>query len=291
MLKSPLIDVQRLRVLTKMYELRSVKAVAIALQRSPGMVSKTISKLKEQLADPLFVPTKNGFEPSLYVEQNIRHVYQILESYEKIQISQFDPELTDETFLIYAPALFWEHFGSRLYALLKQAAPNAKFSFRMWGAEARDAILRGEGHVGIHIYEEDVPQSLYQEKIGSEQIVVYARHDHPASSIEELQDYPLAITRTSGWNDQRYQVVERLQAMGLDIDVSVESEYSGVCEELVMQGDHFAMKLGRGIGPQHKVFPLKGVDLQFDYVVSCRRSRKDSPAMQWFTGIIKQMLS
>ncbi len=65
------LDIQNILVIKRMYELRHVGLVAESLGKTAGAISKNLSKLKVQLDDPLFIQTKQGFEPTSFVEANI----------------------------------------------------------------------------------------------------------------------------------------------------------------------------------------------------------------------------
>ncbi|MBJ6954678.1 LysR family transcriptional regulator, partial [Vibrio cholerae] len=61
------LDIQNILVLKRMYELRNVRLVAEPLGKTSGAISKTLTKMKTQFDDPLFVQTKHGFEPTTFV--------------------------------------------------------------------------------------------------------------------------------------------------------------------------------------------------------------------------------
>ena len=86
------LDIQNILVLKKMYELRHVGLVADALGKTSSAISKNLSKLKTQLDDPLFIQTKQGFEPTSFVEANIQHFESIISSIGLIKPEGFTPE-------------------------------------------------------------------------------------------------------------------------------------------------------------------------------------------------------
>lgn len=72
------LDIQNILVIKRMYELRNVSLVAESLGKTPGAISKNLAKLKNQLDDPLFIQSKQGFEPTSFVEANMANFDQIL---------------------------------------------------------------------------------------------------------------------------------------------------------------------------------------------------------------------
>ncbi|MCG9774222.1 LysR family transcriptional regulator, partial [Vibrio diabolicus] len=101
------LDIQNVLVLKRMYELRSVRLVADSLGKTSGSISKNLTKMKAQLDDPLFIQTKNGFEPTAFVEANMPHFEQILTSIDSIKPQSFSPANFDGSITIYANTLFW----------------------------------------------------------------------------------------------------------------------------------------------------------------------------------------
>lgn len=96
------LDIQNIVVLKKMYELRNVKLVAEALGKTSGAISKNLTKLKSQLDDPLFIQTKQGFEPTAFVEANMDNFENILSYADSIKHREFSPHTLRESVCIYA---------------------------------------------------------------------------------------------------------------------------------------------------------------------------------------------
>ena len=174
------LDIQNILVIKRMYELRNVGLVAESLGKTSGAISKTLSKLKIQLNDPLFIQTKHGFEPTTFVENNISNFEQILSSIEAIKHQDFSPDSYNGDIKIYANTLFWERFGSKLYFALSKAAPHANYSFVRWGSNARNQLIDGEEAIAVHYFDETLPQSISQMEFGKGKVVFFVREDHPA---------------------------------------------------------------------------------------------------------------
>ncbi len=127
------LDMQNVLVIKRMYDLRNVRLVAESMGKTSGAISKNLTKMKAQLDDPLFIQTKNGFEPTSFVEANMPHFEQILASADAIKPQEFSPPLYTGDVAIYANTLFWDRFGDKLYLELLKQAPHANYAFLRWG--------------------------------------------------------------------------------------------------------------------------------------------------------------
>ncbi|CDT86171.1 Putative HTH-type transcriptional activator [Vibrio coralliirubri] len=285
------LDIQNILVIKRMYELRNVGLVAESLGKTSGAISKNLSKLKLQLDDPLFIQTKNGFEPTTFVETNIENFEQILNSIEAIKHQVFSPETYQGNIKIYANTLFWERFGSKLYFALSKEAPNAHYSFLRWGSNARNQLIDGEEAIAVHYFDETLPQSVSQKEFGEGKVVFFVRNGHPAQDFESLANYPTVLFKTPGWNDNKYPILERLRNIGFEINPKADIDHPAMIHDIMLNSDYFGITLSGSVpeGCRSMELPEK---LTFDvsYVMSCRRSQKDAPLNQWLFQMLKSTL-
>ncbi|MGY3572198.1 LysR family transcriptional regulator [Vibrio paucivorans] len=283
------LDIQNIVVLKKMYQLKNVGLVAEAMGKTSGAISKTLSKLKSQLDDPLFVQTKSGFEPTSFMDANIHHFDAILRNADAIQHQQFSPSTLSEHITIYANTLFWSRFGDRLYLALQ--APHAKFSFLRWGEEPKRQLLEGENCIAIHALDDSMPQSLYQRTITTDRAVFFVRNDHPAQTLEQLIAYPMVVLQTPGWNDHKYRMLDRLKHIGYHISPAVEVENPVMSHNIVLQSDHFGLTFMHNVPKGCRVVDTRHLEgLEVTYVMSCRRAKRDSPLNSWLFSTITSLL-
>lgn len=285
------LDIQNILVIKRMYELRNVGLVAESLGKTSGAISKNLSKLKLQLDDPLFIQTKNGFEPTTFVETNIENFEQILSSVEAIKHQVFLPESYQGDIKIYANTLFWERYGSKLYFALSQEAPHAHYSFVRWGTNVKSRLIDGEEAVAIHYFDESLPQSISQTEIGKGKAVFFVRNDHQAQTFESLVNYPIILFKTPGWNDNKYPIIDRLRNVGFNVTPKVEVDHPAMIHDVVLKSDYFGITLDGSVpeGCRSINLPEK-LTIGVSYVMSCRRSQKDAPVNQWLLKILKSVL-
>lgn len=285
------LDIQNILVLRKMYELRNVKLVAETLGKTPGAISKNISKLKTQLNDPLFVQTKQGFEPTAFLEENLSSFDAILASVESIGKREFSAAALRDTVIIYANTLFWDQYGDQLYLDLREQAPHAKFSFRRWGQNPKNRLIDGENAIAVHNIDESLPQSIYQRTLGTDRAVFFVREDHPAKDISSLMAYPMVVLKTPGWNDHKYRMLDRLRIFGFQVNPAIEVEHPVISHKIVQQSDHYGLTMSYNVPDGCRVIePPNSESFNVTYVVSCRRAQQRDPQNQWlFDAIIKTM--
>ena len=285
------LDMQNILVLKKMYELRHVGAVAEALGKTSSAISKNLSKLKTQLDDPLFIQTKHGFEPTSFVEANIKHFDSILDSMASIKPEGFSPETYQGPIKIYANNHFWQQLGDKLYLALLQQAPKSTISFLHWDDNARNRLIDGENAVAAHYFDESLPQSIAQSEFGRGTVVFFVRNDHPATNIEELASYPVVIYKSAGWNDNKYPLLERLTNIGFNFTPKAEVALPQTVHDIVTQTDHFGITTHGSVPPGCRSIHLPNdLNIEIRFVMSCRRSQQHDPINQWLLGILKQTI-
>jgi DNA-binding transcriptional LysR family regulator len=288
---NPNLDIQNILVLKKMYELRNVGLVADALGKTPGAISKNLSKLKTQLDDPLFIQTKHGFEPTSFVEANIKHFDSILDSVASIKPEGFSPETYQGPIKIYANNHFWQQLGDKLYLALLKRAPRATVSFLHWDNNARNRLIDGENAIAAHYFDVGLPQSIAQAEFGRGTVVFFVRNDHPATVIEDLAQYPVVIYKSAGWNDNKYPLIERLSNIGFKFTPKAEVAHPQTLHEIVMQTDHFGVTTDGSVPNGCRSIHLpQDLKLEISFVMSCRRSQQHDPINQWLLRILKQTI-
>ncbi|WP_186174858.1 LysR family transcriptional regulator [Vibrio jasicida] len=286
------LDMQNVLVLKRMYELRNVRLVAESMGKTSGAISKNLTKMKAQLDDPLFIQTKNGFEPTSFVEANMPHFEQILASVDAIKPQEFSPTHFTGEVSIYANTLFWDRFGDKLYIELIKQAPNARYAFLRWGADARNRIIDGENAIAIHYFDEDLPQSIAQKELGKGKAVFFVRNDHPARDFQSLSDYALLLFKTPGWNDHKYPLLDRLKNIGFDVTPKVKVEHPAMIHSIIMQTDHFGITMSGNVPESCRSIDLpNGLELGVSFVMSCRRSQQHDPQNQWLFNVIQTIIA
>ncbi|USD67179.1 LysR family transcriptional regulator [Vibrio sp. SCSIO 43136] len=284
-------DLKSIQTLVKLYDLGSVKDVAQSEGKTSSSVSKTITKLKQQLNDPLFVLNQQRFEPTNFLQQNISHFRDILASFDKVGEQSFEPSECFGPIVIYAQSHFYEVYGDELYQALHAQAPNATIRFNSWSNASRNKLQEGEGDIAIHVQEDELPQAIQQTTVAKRELGFLVRQDHPAQDIKDLVNYPVMVLHTPGWNDKRYHMLERLQSIGLDYHINLVIEQHSLRNKILLNGDHCSMAPSNHVPEGLKMIPIpNNLALELNFVVSYRRSQRDNPKIIWLKKVAKSIL-
>jgi DNA-binding transcriptional LysR family regulator len=160
---------------------RNVTRAAERLGRTQSAVSHSLSRLREQLGDPLMVKVGGGMAPSPFAERLIEEVRPILHSIERVLAppQAFDPATSRRKFRLavadLAPSLIPE-----LMSRLQHEAPGVMLE---WVAEEPQTALQvADGRVDIAFVASAVvlPDGVEGEEAGELNWMTFARKDHPA---------------------------------------------------------------------------------------------------------------
>ncbi len=214
------LDLNLLIVLVLMNEYRHLKPVAKALGKTESAVSKNLTKLREQLDDPLFVRGASDFEPTDYLLNIIPTIASSLGSIKSIVASQqFDPRVYNKDIVIAIPSSIQYRIGSRLMIDLFMCFPKAKIDLVDWDDSSKNAIFEGRVDVGVHYFNCELPKSIYQHKIGRLTSAIVTRKDVDVSNFDDLLKMPFILLTTKGRGDREGESKLRLERQGTDIDI------------------------------------------------------------------------
>ena len=175
------VDLNLLVTFDVLMDERNVTRAAERLGRTQSAVSHSLSRLREQLGDPLMVKMGGGMAPSPFAESLIEEVRPILHSIQRVLTppQPFDPATSSRKFRIaiadVAPSLIPE-----LVSRLQREAPGVMLE---WIAEEAQTPLEvAEGRVDIAFVASAVvlPQGVESEEAGELNWMTFARNDHPA---------------------------------------------------------------------------------------------------------------
>ncbi|WP_019028133.1 LysR family transcriptional regulator [Colwellia piezophila] len=159
------LDLNSLTVFIVLFQAGSTKKAALKLNRSQSYVSKVLSKLRDDLGDPLFIRTATGFVPTSYASNIAPKVKEAL----ALMHTAFDPEVFNplalDKVIIHLAAPFIIPIGKKLITTIRQQTP-AVIELRQWNLQTEALIIEEQVDIGVHALK-DRPQSLYQKKIMS----------------------------------------------------------------------------------------------------------------------------
>jgi DNA-binding transcriptional LysR family regulator len=175
------VDLNLLVTFDVLMDERNVTRAAERLGRTQSAVSHSLSRLRQQLDDPLMVKMGGGMTPSPFAEGLIEEVRPILHSIQRVLTppEPFDPATSRRKLRIaiadIAPSLIPE-----LMSILRREAPGVMLE---WVAEEPQTPLEvAEGRVDIAFVASAValPEGVESEEAGELNWMTFARKTHPA---------------------------------------------------------------------------------------------------------------
>lgn len=204
------IDPRLLSVFDEIYKTRSVTAAALALDLGQPAVSVALAKLRHQFADPLFVRTSNGMEPTPFGMGLAGPVRDALSALELVvgHRNDFNPALSDRTFRICMTDISQLVLLPKLWEKLRATAPGIRIEILPLSNDIA-RLLEGEADLALGFMPQ-LEAGFYQQLLftqnfacivgahhprikGSLSLAQYEAEDHAAISSSGLA--PLIIDR------------------------------------------------------------------------------------------------
>lgn len=160
---------------------RSVSRAAEKLGRTQSAVSHALSRLREQLDDPLLVKAAAGMQPSAFALQLVDQVRPLLASMRRMLSPgrAFTPATSRRTFTVclpdWAAALF-----PTLLARARKQAPGVSLEWVAYRDSAVFELLEGRVDVGLAPSALRLPEGIASEPIGALRWACFGRERHPA---------------------------------------------------------------------------------------------------------------
>lgn len=174
------VDLNLLVVFEVLMDLRSVTATAEKLNRTQSAISHSLSRLRDQLGDPLLVKMCGRMQPSPFAEQLIEDVRPILRGIRRVIAPRqiFDPATVNRVFRIAVPTI--TSLIAEVSSRITRDAPHARIE---WLTPHRDVYAElSEGLIDLaHLGGEPrLPDGLEEQVMEPFSWVTFARGGHPA---------------------------------------------------------------------------------------------------------------
>jgi DNA-binding transcriptional LysR family regulator len=159
----------------------SVTRAAARLGRTQSAVSHALSRLRDQLGDPLLVKVGSGMEPSPFARRLIEDVRPILRSIQRIVSppALFDPATSNRIFRLaiadFAPTLL-----PRVIAEVQTLARGVSVEWLAPTAQTMMAIADGQLDIALVTSSATVPDGVQSRAAGELHSITFARKGHPA---------------------------------------------------------------------------------------------------------------
>lgn len=284
------LDGSLLLVFVELVRHRRTTIVAERLGLTQSAVSHALARLRELFSDPLFVRRANGLAPTQHALELAPKLEEILRlTRDSLGLSQrFDARTSTRHFRLGAPDYLCSLLSPALLGRFEQAAPRARFSFRLaLGGEALAALERDDIDVAVGRFGDALPEYRVQ-RLFQEQYCVVARKGHPrvrrALDLAAYAELGHVLTSVSG--DFTGFTDPALRRLRIDRRVVASVPRFLIALAVVAESDaiatvprRLALRHARGMGLRVLPTPF---ELPAFEVVAVSRQRTD-PAVDWLT--------
>lgn len=276
----------------------SVIGAARRMNLSPPAMSRTLTRIRHQLGDPILVksgrkmvPTPRALALRDEVHQVMGEAIRLLQPQSGVDLSQLE-----RTFTLHANDVFISAFGGVLLSRLRQEAGNVGLRFTPESGSDEDSLR--DGKVDLYISAmRPLGDDIHVQSLFSTHFMGLAREDHPifASEItpESFARYEqISVSRRGR---ARGPIDKRLAELGLvrHISLVVPTFHSGVFSlgnsDLILPLPGHVVRAVQEMGIKTRAFPLP-VELDAIPIVQAWHPRfQNDPAHQWLRRTIHQL--
>ncbi|SAL86261.1 LysR family transcriptional regulator [Caballeronia arvi] len=287
------LDLNLLLVFDALFRLRSVVAAADELALSSSACSHALSRLRDALADELFVRYGNGMQPTARAEQLAPGIQDALRTLSGAleDVGSFDPSTSHQLFTFAATDFTTFALLPSLIAALERCSSHVRVRVvYSTQRESIDELASGRVQFALGFSDEgaDTQAGLESLDCFSDDYVVAFRQGHPRigkklSLKQYLAERHVVVTP---WNTEGSVIDAALLRKGLERDVSVQLPSLMAAPFIVANSDHL-ITLPRGLVQQlAAAVTLAFRPTPFDvprYVLKAyfHRRHSASPAHRW----------
>lgn len=174
------VDLNLLVVFEVLMETRSVTATADKIGRTQSAVSHSLSRLREQLGDPLLVRVGGKMQPSPFAEMIVEDVRPLLRGIRRVISPRnlFNPASSERVFRIAMPTV--TKVIAEVSARVEAEAPRVKIEWLPAHHDVYAALSEGLVDLAHLGGEPRLPDGLDAQVMAPFSWVTFARKDHPA---------------------------------------------------------------------------------------------------------------
>ncbi|MCX6119387.1 MAG: LysR family transcriptional regulator [Proteobacteria bacterium] len=259
--KPALQDLNLLRVFASLWRERNVSKAAKLLGLSQPALSHSLSKLRSEMADDVFVRSAKGMTPTPKAEAWAPKVLGALASLESAfsDFQEFTPLMaTGRITIVGTDLLEYILFPKLLSVLSKEAKDVVLVSRPSDGHFPKGDLERGIVDFAIAGFFGDLPEGFYHQLVAKETYVSIVRKNHPMTgkgmNLKCFQS--LAHVLTSPQGDLYGAVDEALEKLGLKRKVVAGVSTFQVLGKLIAESDYCGTLPRSMAYEQSKLYPI-----------------------------------
>lgn len=223
------LDLNLLLVFDALVRHRSVTLAAEELAMSASALSHALARLRDAMADELFVRIGNEMRPTATAEGMMRPIGEALDLLHAglAPARQFDPAASERTFIFAATDYTAFAMLPAFMARMQQVAPGLRFKVvYSRGRESADELASGRIDFALGYDEEALPLPAGVESADwfSDDYVVIASREHPAIGRKLTMAQYLAAQHVvvTPWDESRGSIDLVLDRLGVTRDVAMQ---------------------------------------------------------------------
>lgn len=196
------IDLNLLVILQVLLEEESVTRAAARLNLSQSALSKSLTRLRTSLQDPLFSRTAHGLKPTAHALQLQQQLPNLLQGlYQLTQAPSFDPANSERHFSISMVESAYATLLPYYIGPLLQQAPNVRLDTFGWTESSMQALQQGKVDFGItgrdlsddsRLQINKLPDGIACSTLFSDQQICLVREGHPILKMVAQGNWNLA---------------------------------------------------------------------------------------------------
>lgn len=301
------IDLNLLVILQVLLEEQSVTRAAARLNLSQSALSKSLTRLRNSLQDPLFTRTAHGLKPTSHALQLQLQLPSLLQGlYQLTRPPSFDPTSSDRHFSISMLESAYATLLPYFIGPLLQQASHIHLDILGWAEGSLQALQQGKvdfGITGIDFYGnqqlniQTLPDGIAHSTLFHDQQTCLVHENHPV----------LATIENDTWDINSYLQYNHLQVScegnkwwALDYFLEKQGKKRNIISTLpdfyggasVCAHSDLIFTLPSSFVPHaQKLYPLKQIPLPFEfsemaYVLLWHQSNNDEPGHRWIREVI-----
>ena len=301
------IDLNLLVILQVLLEEQSVTRAAHRLNVSQSALSKSLTRLRNSLHDPLFSRTAYGLKPTAHALQIKQQLPNLLQNiYQLTQAPSFEPETSNRRFSIsmlesaYA-ALLPSYIGSVL-----QQAPNIRVDTLSWSKNSIQELQQGNIDFGITALDLSDKEALILDKLADDIEHSQLLIDRQVCLVNEKHAV-LSEVEKNAWNMESYLTHNHLQVRcegkewwKLDYFLASQNKQRNIictlpdfygAVSVCAHSELIFTVPSSFVSHAQKLYPLKEVPLPFSfsqmaYVLLWHQRNNEEPGHKWLRDMI-----
>lgn len=295
------LDLNLLKTLLVIYQEQNLRKASERLFVTQPAVSHALQKLRLHFDDELFTKTRTGLTPTPYVEQLCQELSPALDNlFQAVNTNQeFNPQqITGKLRIALAPQYIYA-FGSKLYLLIQEQAPDCQVEVINWSTSTFAELLNGGLQIALNYDIANTSKELYRQTIPGDKGVVIVRREHPYSkpvmAIPDAKDATFACLIVPDRNEQAADIEQYFAHYNLTPKIGFRSTSPETLLQTIKQTDLLFPTLDIMIPDDHPDF--RKIDAHIDFplvgfasVCFYHQSKHKDPLTQWLLSLIKQLI-